>query len=627
MAQLFHNHHSTHSHEGMNEFDVSVTELTEDDPRSVQPKDITITMKPHQLSLLYKCRELESKAIYIKNNGIESAHPHDKITTKMGIIGDKVGSGKSYVMLALLSEPINNDPYESNSVIRSFAGNMVTITIQESRDDIPTSLLVIPHNLVSQWTSYIKTWGKYKHIFINKKNMYDIIEDKLDIKDYNLVVVTSTYYNRFAAYTTENNLKFERVIYDEVDNLNMPGCRNIYANFIWLVSASYGNIIYPRGCTKWEPSLHKYVWYASGITNSGFIKNICHELWQSVPKPLTKLLIVKNQDVFIDKSNYLPPYTKHIIKCKTPRNITVLNGIVDRNVIECLNANDIQGAIAHVNAQNKGTEDNIVDILVQKYTKTLSNHQRLLQYSEECIYDTPLEKEAEIARVRSKIRDVEEKIKMIKERIIAADMCTICFDDLQTKTVTRCCQNSFCFKCINIWLSRSTLCPMCKSVMNSNDIFSVLENGAECIQDTFMTEIDSKAMSEEYDKYKNIKLLLENRKPGSKFLVFSNYDTSFLPLYPILEQLGIQHMYLKGNGNVIKCMIDKYKNTNLDVLLINSRHNGCGLNLENTTDVIMFHKFDTQIEQQVIGRAHRLGRTEPLNIWYFLHANECVASS
>ena len=618
MAHLFHTHETT------NQFDISVLEITEEDSRASQPTDISITLKPHQLSLLQKCRDLENNPIFIVNNEQLLAHPQDKIVTKMGVIGDKVGSGKSYVILALLSQPINNTFHDSNSIIRSYAENMVIITTQESRIDIKTSLLVIPHNLVSQWTQYIRLWGKYKSIFINKKTMVDILEDKVDVKECDLIVVTSTYYNRFAAFATENNFKFERVIYDEVDNLNMPGCRNIYTKFVWLVSASYGNILYPRGCTKWEPSLHKYVWHASGITNSGFIKNICHDLWQHVPKPLTKMLVLKNTSAFIDSSNLLPPYNKHVIKCKTPRSITVLNGIVDRNIINCLNANDIQGAISQVNPQNKGTEENIVDLLVQKYTKTLANHKRLLQYIEECSYDSESEKDAEISKVTSKIKDVQSKIDMISDRIKAADLCTICFDDLQNKSITRCCQNSFCFKCINFWLMRSTACPMCKTIINSNDIFSVTDTQ---IQDVEMIEKDENIMSEENDKYKNITLLLQNRKPGSKFLVFSNYDTSFVPLYSVLDNMGIKYMYLKGNGNVIKCMIDKYKNSDVDLLLINSRHNGCGLNLENTTDIIMFHKFDTQIEHQVIGRAHRLGRKDSLNIWYFLHANECIADT
>jgi hypothetical protein len=36
----------------------------------------------------------------------------------------------------------------------------------------------------------------------------------------------------------------------------------------------------------------------------------------------------------------------------------------------------------------------------------------------------------------------------------------------------------------------------------------------------------------------------------------------------------------------------------------------------------MFHKFDAEIEKQVIGRAQRCGRTTTLNIHYLLNENE-----
>jgi hypothetical protein len=36
----------------------------------------------------------------------------------------------------------------------------------------------------------------------------------------------------------------------------------------------------------------------------------------------------------------------------------------------------------------------------------------------------------------------------------------------------------------------------------------------------------------------------------------------------------------------------------------------------------MFHKLDTEMEKQVIGRANRFGRVESLKVWYLLHANE-----
>lgn len=92
----------------------------------------------------------------------------------------------------------------------------------------------------------------------------------------------------------------------------------------------------------------------------------------------------------------------------------------------------------------------------------------------------------------------------------------------------------------------------------------------------------------------------------------------------ILNKLKIKYDHIKGNGDQINSIIKRYKSNEIDVLLVNSCNYGSGLNLENTTDIIMFHKMNTQLEKQIIGRAQRLGRKYSLNVYYLLHDNEIV---
>ncbi len=73
---------------------------------------------------------------------------------------------------------------------------------------------------------------------------------------------------------------------------------------------------------------------------------------------------------------------------------------------------------------------------------------------------------------------------------------------------------------------------------------------------------------------------------------------------------------------VINNIINKYKNGDIKVLLMNSNSYGTGMNLEMTTDIIIYHKMKKNIENQVIGRAQRVGRTQPLHIHYLYHQNE-----
>ena len=49
---------------------------------------------------------------------------------------------------------------------------------------------------------------------------------------------------------------------------------------------------------------------------------------------------------------------------------------------------------------------------------------------------------------------------------------------------------------------------------------------------------------------------------------------------------------------------------------------GSGLNLENSTDLIIMHKMKPEYEEQVIGRAQRPGRKGVLNVWKILYENE-----
>lgn len=56
--------------------------------------------------------------------------------------------------------------------------------------------------------------------------------------------------------------------------------------------------------------------------------------------------------------------------------------------------------------------------------------------------------------------------------------------------------------------------------------------------------------------------------------------------------------------------------------MLNAEFFGAGMNLQMTTDLVMFHRFKPEMEEQIVGRAQRLGRKESLNVYYLLHDNE-----
>jgi SNF2 family DNA or RNA helicase len=55
----------------------------------------------------------------------------------------------------------------------------------------------------------------------------------------------------------------------------------------------------------------------------------------------------------------------------------------------------------------------------------------------------------------------------------------------------------------------------------------------------------------------------------------------------------------------------------LSVIFLNSRFNGAGINLQIADDIILYHKMAEGLRKQVLGRALRIGRTDPLLVHEF----------
>lgn len=599
------------------DFNIDVDEITENDPRAENPI-CNIRLKPHQLTLLHRCIKYENNEQYLHTFSSleERVARTDYFKTNIGVIADRVGSGKSYVMLSLILS--NNIMNRQTNIVKSAALNHVTYHFENNERSIKTSMIVIPHNLCYQWETYIaKFGGNLKYKMINKTKAYNTFLEEEDKYDYDVVLVSSTYYNKLVRIYL--NKRLQRIFYDEVDNLSIPGCYHIKAAFYWFVTASYGNLLYPRGYSRYDSVEHRYICCANGLKNSGYVRNIFNDLYMTMPRDLIKVLVVKNAEGFVEDSLQLSDIHYNIIKCKTPQSINVLHGLVDRNIIQSLNAGDLQGALRYIHSSHRGSEENIITIIVEKWKNQLSNFQVRLNMTNDIVYEDEREREIERASLTKKIEETQKKIDNIVDRIKTNELCAICYEDFDKKTITTCCQNAFCFKCIHLWLGTKATCPSCRSQIMNDSLYVIDENAREAMD--IVSHVSDDDVNEQFDKYKNLEILLKKRK-GGKFLIFSSYDSSFGQIIQILNRTGLKYDFIKGNANQIRASINRYKNGIIDVLLVNTTYYGTGMNLENTTDIIMFHKFDTQLEQQVIGRAHRLGRTDSLNVHYLLHQNE-----
>jgi SNF2 family DNA or RNA helicase len=105
----------------------------------------------------------------------------------------------------------------------------------------------------------------------------------------------------------------------------------------------------------------------------------------------------------------------------------------------------------------------------------------------------------------------------------------------------------------------------------------------------------------------------ENNK---KILIFSNYNETFTIIRRFLEERKHNYLELRGTKEKRDNVIDSYKSGNVNILLLNTIQSGAGLNLQETSDIILFHRINDYQKIQVIGRANRIGRKIELNVHY-----------
>ena len=579
--------------------------LNENSKMWEDPISQRIVLKDHQKTLIQRCVEFQHNDIPVS----EGEH----MKTSIGILGDKVGSGKSYVILSLVKITL---PFEKNRPqYKTHANNHLHLIKKLPREYIQTSVIVIPHNLCKQWESYVANFDPDMKVMVINKHK-KIVSD-CDLSTYDLIIVTCSMYNHFALQF--DDVTFALIFFDEADSINIPSCKPMLAMFYWFVTASFDNLAHPYGQYVYNEKINRYVELAKGLKNTGFIKEMFASIHQT--KQLCRLILVKNEDDFVNRSLALPSITNTVVECKTPFAVSILSNIVDKEVIRCLNANDVKRAIQCIHPSNRGTEENIIALCVDKLNKNLKNILLRIDLVEKMEYDVERDRDEEVEKLNKLREELETKIAAITDRVKERDQCPICFDEIREKTVLNCCNNAFCFKCISVWLLSSKFCPFCKAGAQVQNLLVVdVQSEAEIKREWERKRQIALTIHPENDKVVNLINILKTKT--DKTLVFSQYDDGIRSIATALNQANISFSYLKGACSSVTSILEKFKSGAIKVLLVNPIHYGSGLNMECTTDIVMFHKFDNEMEKQVIGRAHRCGRTEPLSVWYLLHHNE-----
>ena len=126
--------------------------LTPASPKHTEPIEAKISLKPHQLAMLCRCKDIEEQ-----HKGY-------------GILSDKPGAGKTYVILSM----ILTDPTSTKT----------------------TNIIVVPANIYSQWVASIQACSDNLSYatYVSYEEITELYFTKtLDHTD--IILTTAVYYN------------------------------------------------------------------------------------------------------------------------------------------------------------------------------------------------------------------------------------------------------------------------------------------------------------------------------------------------------------------------------------------------------------------------------------------------
>jgi hypothetical protein len=450
---------------------------------------------------------------------------------------------------------------------------------------------------------------------------------------------------------------FQRVIFDEADSIRIPSCKHYIGKKTWLITSSFMSLLYTHQ-NVYDYRKNEYIYPSNNMNGFVALKDSMVSLTnQDYRKRRLFKVIVRNHPEFVKQSIDVPLPIVKFIKCYTSDALNAVKNALSLDVLKALNAGDMDKA-----SQILGCRINTEADIIDSVTESLDTSKRMLlleigekkrNINEFCLMrdrlkesyflmkeeykNTPKELRPEtyeqckkeyyniqaritstekaIETVNINILQIDHKIKNISDRLTdpEANTCPICIDNIKYPyALVTCCKNKFCIACISNNIKVKNSCPLCRTQLTYNNLIVVEEEKNDVIEKEDIILYEKIDMLSEY--------LLSN--PTKKILIFSEFEKTFELIQQRLQQLAIKYSNISGNTHQILKTIDLYKKGDINVLMLNAKYFGAGINLQMTDEVFVYHRMSGDLEKQIIGRAQRLGRKDPLCINYLCYENE-----
>lgn len=215
-------------------------------------------------------------------------------------------------------------------------------------------------------------------------------------------------------------------------------------------------------------------------------------------------------------------------------------------------------------------------------------------------------------RLREKVAALEFQLARLHEAFRGTGAeCPICLGPIQSLLMTNC-GHFFCSACIERAARKSAVCPVCREPLAANRC---------CVRGARAPEVQRFGT-----KLGNLVVLVRSilrEAPAHRVLIFSQYDTLLAVIASILEGAALPAVYPHGNvHSTNKQLADFLSSEGKRVLLLSMNNCASGSNMKCISHVVFLDNIvrdavrNELMMMQGIGRAVRLGKTDPVRVYH-----------
>ena len=691
-----------HNGKRYNEININNTSYLPYYDKVKQPDCLKIKLYNYQKQSLNKMIEIEKgnfnqKINYIPNfdySGINiyfnpiSGLKVDKedymnISSKGGILADKMGLGKTITSLCLI--PCNPSTYTE-----PFKNNLIYSK---------ATLLICPSHLAKQWNQEVeKCLPHLKVITILTKRHHSKLTYN-DIINADLVIVTQQFLMNFNYYP---RLKYKRVTASsvnigdrnsaylklltemkkdksikEIGNLELPLIEHFFFHRLLvdegheIFSEMLKNACMSSYMVQWIKNVKtNYYWYISGTPFANFT-GICNCL------EFIKLKLQKYDDI-----NPLMNFEftfNDFKKCNILTKKYFIDRLLPKVCIRHLESDvknqiDIPGYEEEViwvdltdvekdlyNSKKERAASQILQqlcchpLIAESFKLICGNKKinldeiktELISYNKNRIilYTKKLKTLSATSRGYSVVKSSYERIvsestymisvltKIDEKKDLNKENCSICYDQIKNPSLTSC-GHCFCYECLTECLKLRPRCPICQTKLLGKEVYmlnNVKKEKKEEKKEDSLNPLIKKYGSKLGKIISLVRKLVA--KEDTRIIIFSRWDTMLTLIGQSLADNGIENSFIKGNVWCRNSAISKFKlgkNKKGDdnkVIMLSLKNAASGTNLTEATHIFFVEPINApvaeckSIEGQAIGRACRIGQKNKIKVIRVLTKN------